>query len=338
MKAELLNYLKQIGATVDDETGRAELTFNIKDDRQDKVFAYFLSDSMQIIMYDIGMGPLPSLDLKFRAEGRYLKVNCCRRGRCEFQNGEGKSVYISAGEVSMDYYTDISSTSTFFVENYLGIEITMQVDKVIVDLPTLAMLKKAIKRMDMPDYATNINSFYYVSSSENTKRTTDELIKYFAENCDKELIIIKTAELGHNIGTDITQNNIKQRTFANRVQVRIAEDISRKLSDECGERWTVKYFAEKYSISESSVKNYFRNVYGCGFKEYQTMRRMEKAGRLLRETDINITNVAENVGYGSVSKFRAVFVNYFGMTPREYRCSARIDEAQKKEAEANNLL
>ena len=47
--------------------------------------------------------------------------------------------------------------------------------------------------------------------------------------------------------------------------------------------------------------------------------RMEKAARLLRETDASMAEVARRVGYESQSKFTAAFKDQYGCLPTMYR-------------------
>lgn len=326
MNFDNLLYLKEMGAVIDDEKKRVELEIKTPDGDKSKIVGYFPSDSIQVIVYDIHSKEIPDLGLDFKGEGRFLRVDFCKNGRCEFKSREGKSAYISAGEISMDFYIDNAGTFSFAADNYIGVEIIMQVDKVIKEIPTLAMLKKAIKRMDLPEYATSINSLYFIDASNDTKRTLDELLRYCFENYDCEAIIIKTAELGHNIGTDLSDSKAKLRTFTAHSQAIIAESIYRKLTDDYGTKWTAAVFAEKYGVSESSIKNYFRNVYGYGFKEYQIKVRMERAAELLVNTNLNIKEVAEKVGYMSRAKFGDTFKNYHGISAAEYRRNAKAEK------------
>jgi len=46
--------------------------------------------------------------------------------------------------------------------------------------------------------------------------------------------------------------------------------------------------------------------------------RLNKAAHLLRTTDMNITEVIYDVGFGSNSHFSKAFKARFGMTPTEY--------------------
>lgn len=334
MNNALLDRLSSAGAAIDEEKFRAELMLPSKSGSPGRITAYFLSESMHVIVWDFRSGDIPDIPFDIFAvsgEGRFLSAKSCARGKCEFSNKEGMSLYLTAGEVAMDYYIDESNASAFHADDFLCVEVIMQVDRVIEELPTLAMLKQAIKRMDMPDFATSINSLYFISAQDGTRRITEELIRYCTDKADRELIIIKASELGHSIGRDLVNSKFKPRTFANRAQARIAEDIHDRLTNECEKHWTVGYFAKKYGISETSIKNYFRNIYGFGFQEYQRRVRMEKAAELFRETELTVLETANKVGYHSASKFREAFISYHGTTPPEFRRNAKIDKAQLKE-------
>lgn len=328
MDFENLEYLKTFGASLEPDKKRFEIKFSSSDGKESNIIGYCPSESMQIIVRNIHANVIPDFGLKFGGTGRYLRINFCQSGKCEFKDKNGKSLYLSAGEISMDYKINDDGNFSFTAEDYLGLEIIMQVDKVIVEIPTLAMLKKAIKRMDMPDYATSINTMYFINASENTRRTLSELLKYCFNHYDCEAIIIKTAELGHNIGMDLTTSKAKLRTFATDTQAKIAEDIYRKLTEDYSQKLPVSVFAEKYGLSETTIKNYFRNVYGYGYKEYQKKVRMEKAADMLRHTKLNIDTIALQVGYLSHTKFGAVFKEYYGVTPSQYRLDSKIKEME----------
>ena len=52
---------------------------------------------------------------------------------------------------------------------------------------------------------------------------------------------------------------------------------------------------------------------------------MRRAAELLRDTDLRVAEIAEQVGYENQSKFAAVFVKEYGCPPLEYRRRARLD-------------
>ena len=50
---------------------------------------------------------------------------------------------------------------------------------------------------------------------------------------------------------------------------------------------------------------------------------MFEASRLLANTSQPITNIALDVGYDNQSTFNRIFLETYGMTPKEYRLSKR---------------
>lgn len=84
--------------------------------------------------------------------------------------------------------------------------------------------------------------------------------------------------------------------------------------------------AEEFSISETSLKNYFRGVYGQNISVYLREIRMNKAGELLATTRLSVAEIAEQVSYLNQSKFASVFKKQFGVSPLEYRRSRHLEK------------
>jgi AraC-like DNA-binding protein len=65
----------------------------------------------------------------------------------------------------------------------------------------------------------------------------------------------------------------------------------------------------------------------------QTELRLQKASRLLKETDSRVMTIAGQCGYAHLGVFNALFKKRFGSTPMEYR---RLGDAPAPaDAEAN---
>lgn len=80
--------------------------------------------------------------------------------------------------------------------------------------------------------------------------------------------------------------------------------------------------AEQFGVSETALKTYFRNVYGCSFREFQQKMRMEKAMVLLIQTSDSLKSIAHKVGFSGQSKLTQAFRKYVGCTPLEYHKKA----------------
>ena len=82
-------------------------------------------------------------------------------------------------------------------------------------------------------------------------------------------------------------------------------------------------------IAASTGYNYrylsraLNNAVGIGFKQLLNMHRVLYAFRLLRDTDISVTEVSFESGFQSVRSFNHTFVKIYGCTPREMRASQR---------------
>ena len=328
MKKQLLNNIfKHFASLADPVKKRADYLVSPDDGERNRIIGYFLSDNINVFIFNIDHGTVPDHGLKQRNDGRYLRVNCCRKGGCEFtKNGE---IYrLSAGETLMDYNDGNDGEFAFTADEYVGVEVIMQVDKVLEDHPVLAALKRSVKSMSLPDHAMVIDSFYYVSQSEQTSRVLDEIIEYSEEKEDAEVIVVKVAELAYAVGKDLEKEKKSKTHYVSGSQKRIAEEIHEKLTYEFGEKWTVRLFADKYGLSETTIKNYFKNAFGCGFKEYQMKIRMENAALMLEKSKLSVGEISELCGYYSQAKFGAAFKKYFKSTPLEYRRLARIQSAE----------
>lgn len=323
MKKHFTDYFERSGAIYDPVKKRAEFITDSFHEKNNKIIGYFLSESMYVFIYSIDHDSIPDHGLELRSEGRYLRVNCCRKGGCRFTK-KNQEMNLYAGETAMDYNDGNDGSFMFTADEYLGVEVIMQVDKVIREHTIMAALKKAVKRMALPDYAMQINSLYFVSESEHTSRILDDIIKYAFDNADSEVILVKVAELAYTVGKDLEREKKSKTHYVSGSQKKIAQEVHDRLTYDFGKKWTVRVFADHYGLSETTIKNYFRNVYGCGFREYQLRIRMENAAKLLTASSSNIGEISSLCGYYSQAKFGAAFKKYYHTTPLEYRRLARI--------------
>ncbi len=82
---------------------------------------------------------------------------------------------------------------------------------------------------------------------------------------------------------------------------------------------TLSKVAGYINISENYFSHIFKKVMGNSFTEYITKYRIEKAKELLRNSDMRINEIAEQVGFVNVYYFSNVFKKYTGASPVEYK-------------------
>lgn len=77
--------------------------------------------------------------------------------------------------------------------------------------------------------------------------------------------------------------------------------------------------ATKFNISEGYISSLFKEQTGINFTDYVEEQRINKACELLKDTNSNINEISEQVGYNSVQSFRRAFKRTRGISPSELR-------------------
>ena len=74
----------------------------------------------------------------------------------------------------------------------------------------------------------------------------------------------------------------------------------------------------RLGFNAAYLSHLFSSVEQCGFSEYLTRVRIQKARALLL-TDVKIVSIAQLVGYSSQPYFSTKFRTETGLSPSEYR-------------------
>jgi len=83
--------------------------------------------------------------------------------------------------------------------------------------------------------------------------------------------------------------------------------------------------ARSAHVSEGYFSRAFKAAYGETPHHYLMTRRMERAKRLLRETDASVTDVCLEVGFTSLGSFSSQFRRFVGTSPSAYRAASHPD-------------
>lgn len=77
--------------------------------------------------------------------------------------------------------------------------------------------------------------------------------------------------------------------------------------------------AKKVALSASHFSNRFRHYFQCSPIDYLIRVRMEQAGRMLSNENVQISDVSRAVGYDDVAYFSRLVKRYYGVNPRQLR-------------------
>lgn len=92
----------------------------------------------------------------------------------------------------------------------------------------------------------------------------------------------------------------------------------RRMHARPADRWTVDRLAKAAAMSRSAFFERFSGALGMAPMEYLLAWRMALAKQMLRQGDRQMADIAERVGYNSVSSFGVAFTRHVGTSPGRY--------------------
>ena len=89
------------------------------------------------------------------------------------------------------------------------------------------------------------------------------------------------------------------------------------------EALTLEQLAQEGHMNKYYLSHAFKREYGISPVNYMISRRIEESKYLLAETDLSMSQIAQLLGFSSLSYFSQVFHRTQGMSPKEYRLSQK---------------
>lgn len=91
-----------------------------------------------------------------------------------------------------------------------------------------------------------------------------------------------------------------------------------------GEPLSLKTVSKRFYVNAAHLGRSFKRAFGLSFGNYLFQVRLREAKKLLRDTDLRVSEIAERVGFRNADYFSARFFRAVRMTPTEYRNRFRI--------------
>ena len=100
--------------------------------------------------------------------------------------------------------------------------------------------------------------------------------------------------------------------------------IVRYMEEHLGERMTIDRICRDNLVGRSQLQKLFRETKGCGVIEFFSMMKIDTAKQMIRDNQLNFTQIADRLGYSSIHYFSRQFKQITTMTPSEYATSIRL--------------
>lgn len=221
------------------------------------------------------------------------------------------------------------------IKDYCGCKDSYQQKQgILFEEKILKRFDEALYQMDYDEALKSFRNLLYVSSSGECTSENKIYLRYVIlqhiisflrreENGDKRIFMEECINICVEREREFTNSII---SILQRLLVRKEDDSFRKILDYINCNYqncnlTYEEVAEAGGISKTYISKIFRTNVGMSYIEYLTRVRLEKACELLRTTDINISTVAEMVGYANAASFRRAFKEKYGIRASDYRKS-----------------
>jgi AraC-like DNA-binding protein len=124
-----------------------------------------------------------------------------------------------------------------------------------------------------------------------------------------------------------TQRGVSQAGWSHAVrdaQVRRALTL---MHEDCAHAWTLEELAQRAGLSRTGLAERFRDAMGDTPLNHLRTLRMQRAMKLLAESERNLEAVAAEVGYQDAFSFSKVFKRTVGVSPKAFRQRDAADRA-----------
>lgn len=101
--------------------------------------------------------------------------------------------------------------------------------------------------------------------------------------------------------------------------VRTVLEIQSYISKNFAQRIVLEELASRHFVSKYYLSRKFKEITGFGFKNYLILYRISEAQKLLRHTNLSVTEICYATGYENVNHFIRVFREVVKTSPLQYR-------------------
>lgn len=100
-------------------------------------------------------------------------------------------------------------------------------------------------------------------------------------------------------------------------------EVASYISENCIEADSLDQVARRFYMSKSYLSRIFKEFTGYTVNEFINVNRIQLARKILADSTMSITEIANFLGYGSITYFEKTFRKYTETTPLKYRRQCR---------------
>lgn len=100
---------------------------------------------------------------------------------------------------------------------------------------------------------------------------------------------------------------------------KILESVKSYIENHLSESIEIEQLCNKFDVGRTKLYEIFRKEQKMGISKYILRRRLHKAKKLLKTTELSIAEIANNVGFSDYNYFSRIYKKQYGKSPKYYR-------------------
>ncbi len=216
----------------------------------------------------------------------------------------------------------LDSSPNFFVISFVSVSPSMvffdkyhtELDKTLKPFIS-AIIKEAEKTFVIPKNDPHLKK---LKKKENAPFGGEQLIKTYLEQL---LILIIRGDSRREDSTIFPSKESMETHLVTAAKKIIGENLDKTLrvSDLCRE----------LGYSKSYLSKLFRDQTGDTIAAYSVKAKIARAKELIRESDLNFTQISDRLAFDNSQYFSRVFKRVTGMSPSEFKSSLNFSDSRK---------
>ncbi len=252
-----------------------------------------------------------------------VKIHFQINGRGNFNLTHNKSFSVEDMTAGILFHPQGLKKSEHYAKTDQQLAVTLLCDAIFLR-ETLSESMKNLPEVVIKSLCGNVMDFLYLSfpvSHEMTLATQSLLHYRYQPGIGKLQLQSKSYELLYEFFRRLED---LERTAQGHNRITGADYEKAEQARQCLEQNYVNppsliTLAHNLGTNEVKLANIFKAQFGVTVSDYVQKIRMENAQALLRQTDLSVTQIALDIGYGHSSNFATAFKRFTGVSPREYR-------------------
>lgn len=120
--------------------------------------------------------------------------------------------------------------------------------------------------------------------------------------------------------TDFThkENNLRK------AEITLIKNAATLILLELSQPLTIENLAKRVGLNPNKLQMGFKTIFQLTVNKYIRRKRLERAKLLLKTTDLNISQISEEIGISSVSYFSKIFKEEYGKKPSKFKEKTKV--------------